>query len=163
MTSTPLRHRYQGFADNWATLNLYERFEQVVALVLTGLIAAIIVMAVWDLSKEVALLTWRGFINPLDQRTFQTIFGQILTVLIALEFEHSIVKVVATGAHIIRVKTVLLIALLALARKFIILDVSEYAAGTLFRSGCRDLRTWRCLLAGSRLGHEIGGRGRSSG
>jgi len=100
--------------------------------VLAGLIAIIIVMAVLQLSKDVLLLVWRGVLDPLDHRMFQTIFGAIMTVLIALEFKHSLVKVVVAGETIIQVKTVLLIALLALARKFVILDPNEYSAGAIF-------------------------------
>jgi len=59
---------------------------------------------------------------------FQTIFGMIMTLLIAMEFKHSILQVLERKAHIIQVKTVLLIALLALARKFIILDAKEMEA-----------------------------------
>ncbi|MGZ5127579.1 MAG: phosphate-starvation-inducible PsiE family protein [Burkholderiales bacterium] len=114
------------------TLNIYERFEQVIAQVLTALIAVIIVMAVWGLSKEVLVVAWRGSLDPLDHKTFQTVFGQIMTVLIALEFRHTLVKVVAEGKRIIQVKTVLLIAVLALARKFIILETNEYSAATIF-------------------------------
>jgi hypothetical protein len=42
-----------------------------------------------------------------------------MTLLIAMEFKHSILRVIARKERIIQVKTVLLIALLALARKFI--------------------------------------------
>jgi len=62
---------------------------------------------------------------------FQAIFGQIMFLLIALEFKHSIVKVVAHGESIAQVKTVLLIALLALSRKFIILEADQYSAQTI--------------------------------
>jgi uncharacterized membrane protein (DUF373 family) len=61
-------------------------------------------------------------LDPLDYRTFQAIFGEIMIVLIALEFKHSIIRVVAHRRGIIQVQTVLLIALLAISRKFIILD-----------------------------------------
>ena len=60
--------------------------------------------------------------NPLDHSVFQTVFGMIMTLLIAMEFKHSIIKVVMRKESIIQVKTVLLIALLALSRKFIILE-----------------------------------------
>ena len=70
-------------------------------------------------------------LDPLDQRTFQAIFGQILTVLIALELTHSIVKVVAAAESIVQVKTVLLIALLAFSRKLILLDPTVVAPGTI--------------------------------
>ena len=45
-----------------------------------------------------------------------------MTLLIAMEFKHSITRVMARRDHIVQVKTVVLVALLAIARKFIILD-----------------------------------------
>ncbi len=49
-------------------------------------------------------------------------FGMIMALLIAMEFKHSIIKVATRQENIIQVKTVTLIALLALSRKFVILD-----------------------------------------
>jgi uncharacterized membrane protein (DUF373 family) len=120
--SASLRERYSDFHANWITLSFYERFEQIVALILAWLIAVIIAVATWELAKEVLVLIGRGSLDPLDHRVFQVIFGQIMTLLIALEFKHSIVRVIAQQKSIIQVKTVVLIALLAIARKFIILD-----------------------------------------
>jgi uncharacterized membrane protein (DUF373 family) len=117
-----LRERYSEFRDNWITLTIYERFEQVIALVIAWLIAVIVAVAAWELTKEVLILIGQGLVDPLDYRAFQAIFGEIMIVLIALEFKHSIVGVVAHRRGIIQVQTVLLIALLAIARKFIILD-----------------------------------------
>jgi uncharacterized membrane protein (DUF373 family) len=119
-----LREHYSDFHANWITLSFYERFEQIVALVLAWLIAVVIAVATWELAKEVLVLVGRGSLDPLDHRVFQVIFGQIMTLLIALEFKHSIVRVIAQQRSIIQVKTVLLIALLAIARKFIILDAA---------------------------------------
>lgn len=113
-------------------MTVYERFEQAVALILTGLIAIIIVVALVELSKEVLRTVVAGTMNPLDHRLFQTLFGQILTLLIALEFKHSILKVVARKESIIQVKTVLLIAMLAISRKFMILDLDQVQADTIF-------------------------------
>ncbi|VTN31772.1 Predicted membrane protein [Klebsiella pneumoniae] len=45
-----------------------------------------------------------------------------MTLLIAMEFKHSIVRVALRRDSIIQVKTVILIGLIALARKFVILD-----------------------------------------
>lgn len=117
-----MRQRYSDFHANWITLSFYERFEQVVALVLAWLIALVVVIATWELAKEVLVLVGRGSLNPLDHGVFQVIFGQIMTLLIALEFKHSIVRVIAQQQSLIQVKTVLLIALLAISRKFIVLD-----------------------------------------
>jgi hypothetical protein len=45
-----------------------------------------------------------------------------MTLLIAMEFKHSIVRVARVGTASIQVKTVILIGLIALARKFVVLD-----------------------------------------
>ena len=70
-------------------------------------------------------------LDPFDQAVFQSVFGEILTLLIALEFNHTLQYVVTREQSIIQIKVVLLIALLALARKFIVLDLHEVAAGEL--------------------------------
>jgi uncharacterized membrane protein (DUF373 family) len=67
-------------------------------------------------------------LNPLEHETFQLVFGMIMTLLIALEFKHSIIKVAVRRDSIIQVKTVVLVALIALARKFVILDVHSSPA-----------------------------------
>jgi uncharacterized membrane protein (DUF373 family) len=66
-----------------------------------------------------------GMIDPADHSVFQAIFGMIFTVLIALEFNHSIIGVLKRRDNIVQARTVMLIALLALARKFIILDATQ--------------------------------------
>ncbi len=113
---------------HWSVMTFYERFEHLVALALTGLIAIIITVALWRLGNEVFRILVLDAFDPLDHAVFQTIFGMIMTLLIAMEFKHSILQVLERKAHIIQVKTVLLIALLALARKFIILDAKEMEA-----------------------------------
>jgi uncharacterized membrane protein (DUF373 family) len=132
MKPAELRSRYAEFRENWITLSIYERFEQVIALVIAWLVAFVIVVATWRLCVQVASLLAQGILDPLEHTVFQAVFGQIATVLIALEFKHSIVRVVAAREHIIQVRTVLLVALLALARKLIILDPHEYPASTIF-------------------------------
>ncbi|WP_054774216.1 phosphate-starvation-inducible PsiE family protein [Methylogaea oryzae] len=107
----------------WQVMTFYERFEQVVALILSSVIAVIIVVALLQLIRTVFVLLLSNSWNPLDHQAFQSVFGMIMTLLIAMEFKHSIVKVVLRRDSIIQVKTVVLIALIALARKFVILDL----------------------------------------
>jgi uncharacterized membrane protein (DUF373 family) len=57
--------------------------------------------------------------------SFQTLFGMIMTVLIALEFNHTIMPALQRKRSIIRLRVVVLIALLALVRSFVILDASQ--------------------------------------
>lgn len=119
----------------WGVMNFYERFEHGVALVLSAVISVIILIALWRLISEVFSLLVLGLLDPLDHRVFQVVFGMVMTLLIAMEFKHSILKVLERQAHIIQVKTVILIAQLALARKFIILDFAATEATKLAALG----------------------------
>jgi len=119
----------------WGVMGFYERFEHGIALVLSAVISVIIVIALWRLISEVFSLLVLGVLDPLDHQVFQVIFGMIMTLLIAMEFKHSILKVLERQAHIIQVKTVILIAQLALARKFIILDFAAAEAPKLAALG----------------------------
>jgi uncharacterized membrane protein (DUF373 family) len=111
----------------WETLTFYQRFESAVALVLTLVITLIILVALYRLTAEVVGGLVVGALDPLDHDVFQAVFGQIMTLLIALEFNHTLQYVVTRQQSIIQTKVVLLIALLALARKFIILDLKVTA------------------------------------
>ena len=62
---------------------------------------------------------------------FQRIFGMIVIVMIALEFEHSLLVVLARQENIIRLRTVLVIAMLAVVRRFIIINVNAVATDEL--------------------------------
>lgn len=65
-----------------------------------------------------------GLFDPLD-RNISNYFGESQRLLIALEFNHTFHYVVVKEQSIVQTKVMLLIALLALAHKFIILDVNE--------------------------------------
>lgn len=108
----------------WGVMSISERFEQIIATVLGVIIGVVILLALWELLRLVVETLILQHQNVLDHRVFQKLFGAILTLLIAMEFQHSIIKVIERREHIIQTKIVVLIALLALARKFIILDAS---------------------------------------
>jgi uncharacterized membrane protein (DUF373 family) len=118
----PRKSAWRELADELAVMSFYERFEQIIALVLSAVIAVIVVVSMIQLIGTVFRLLLLDAFNPLDHATFQTVFGMIMTLLIAMEFKHSIVKVALRRESIIQVRTVVLIALIALARKFVILD-----------------------------------------
>jgi uncharacterized membrane protein (DUF373 family) len=73
------------------------RLESTVALTLTFIVALIIVVALYRLAESVLAGLLFGVLDPLDPAVLQRVFGEILT---------------------------LLIALLAVARKFIVLDLA---------------------------------------
>ena len=122
VTKTPM--------EEWKIMTFYEKFEQVVALILTFIISLVIIASLFNLTENVFLLIFKS-VDSIQQQSLQQTFGMIMSVLIALEFKHSILKVVARMDSIIKVKTVVLIAILAISRKFIILEVDKYSASTI--------------------------------
>jgi uncharacterized membrane protein (DUF373 family) len=108
----------------WAPLTFYQKFEHAVVLVLTGLIAIVVVFAVWNLVLKIVLsiVVSRSF-DPTDYSVFQAFFGMIFTVIIALEFKRSLLVVAERRDNVVQVRSVILIALLAVVRKLLILDV----------------------------------------
>lgn len=127
-TKGRLRRDFHAWRLQWDMLTFYERFEQLVAHVLSVVISIIILVSLWQLIRAVISLLVSDALNPLDHAVFQTIFGMVMTLLIAMEFKHSITRLMAGRDHIVQVKTVLLIAMLAVARKFIILDPASAPA-----------------------------------
>jgi uncharacterized membrane protein (DUF373 family) len=115
----------------WPMLTTYGRFEQLVAFVLGWLIAIVIALALIQLVIRLLPLLLGGAFDLLDHQVFQSVFGTIMTLLIAMEFRHSIIRVALRGDGIIQVKTVILIAILALSRKFVILDIDTIGAATI--------------------------------
>jgi uncharacterized membrane protein (DUF373 family) len=120
--------RWKRSKDQWSVLTYYQRFEAAVAIVLTVVIALIVGVALYRLCVGVITALVFEAANPLEHSVFQAVFGQIMTLLIALEFNHTLRYVVTRHQSIIQTKVVVLIALLALARKFIVLDIRDVSA-----------------------------------
>jgi uncharacterized membrane protein (DUF373 family) len=114
-------------------LTVYQRFEDGVVFVLTLLIAVIIVAALWSLARSVWIDVVLAQGNDGAELTkFQGIFAMIFTVIIALEFERSLLILTKRGRSIVQVRTVVLIALLAVLRKMILTDLGAADAVTMF-------------------------------
>ena len=116
----------------WSQLAAYQRFETLVALVLRLITFLIIAVALYRLvAGVIGALVLRVF-NPLDHDIFQLVFGGIMTVLISLEFGHTLQYMFSRSRGIIQVKVVILIALLAIARKVIVTEPFETAPLSVF-------------------------------
>ena len=122
----------QNIVKQWGIMTFYQRFESMVAFFLTLLIMLVVIIATFRLFSGITYDLLLGAMNPLDHTFFQNVFGEIMTVLIALEFNHTLHYVVKREQSIIQTKIILLIALLAISRKFIILDIKETSAETMF-------------------------------
>jgi uncharacterized membrane protein (DUF373 family) len=121
-----INERLRVVRDEFRPLSLYQRFEQVIVLILTALIAVVVVAAVWNLILKILFgLVLPGSLDPSDYPAFQAVFGMVFTVIIALEFKKSLLVVAERRDSIVQIRSVVVIALLAICRKIIILDLTE--------------------------------------
>ena len=118
--------------SRWDPLTFYEKFEHLVILVLTALIAVVVALAVWNLAVKIAVSLFTTGLDPTDYRVFQALFGMIFIVIIALEFKRSLLVMADRRHSVVQVRTVLLIALLAVVRKLMILDLATTDTPQLF-------------------------------
>ena len=112
----------------WEPLTLYQKFEHASILILTGLIAVVIALAIWNLALKILFSVFSSSFDPTDYTVFQSVFGMIFTVIIALEFKRSLLVVAERRDSVVQVRAVVLIALLAVVRKLIILDLKSTEA-----------------------------------
>jgi uncharacterized membrane protein (DUF373 family) len=128
-----LRGEIEAGRMRWRGLSFYQKFEHAVVLVLVGLIAVVVIAAVWSLAIKILFgLVLSGRVDPTDPAVFQAVFGMIFTVIIALEFKRSLQIVTERRDTVVQVRAVILIAMLAIVRKLIILDIGPANTGELF-------------------------------
>jgi uncharacterized membrane protein (DUF373 family) len=97
------------------------------------LIAIVVVVAVWNLTLKIVFgLVLPGNLDPSDYAIFQAVFGMIFTVIIALEFKKSLLVIAERRENVVQISSVVMIALLAICRKVIIMDVKETDAQQIF-------------------------------
>ena len=116
--------------QRWDSLTGYERFEQIASRLVMLLISVVIVYSLFLISislfKQITLDT--AF--P-DTTALKDVFGSILTVLILIEFNHSIATALAQRSGVLQARYVILITILVIARKVILLDFSTASFETL--------------------------------
>src|SRR3977135_2243156 len=121
-----IKQELKDTTEKLRLLSLYQRFEHIIIMFLTALIAVIIIAAVWNLSLKILFgLFLSGSLDPSDYTIFQAVFGMIFTVIIALEFKKSLLVVAERHDSVVQMRSVVMIALLAICRKVIILDLNE--------------------------------------
>ncbi|MEM6488521.1 MAG: phosphate-starvation-inducible PsiE family protein [Pseudomonadota bacterium] len=122
----PASARSDGKPVRWLG---YELFERGVSFVLLVGMSGVIILAL--LSFLVALYPFMTEVGAIfDYATFQTLFDRALAALIAIELAHSVLQSVRGHHGLIQVRTVVIIGVLAIVRKFVLIDV-EVASGTL--------------------------------
>jgi len=107
------------------SFDIYGWFEQIIALVLLILISSVIVVGLAHLALAVKVDVFLPLDTPIEPDVFKNIFGLALTILIGLELNHTVLSVFRREESIIQLRTVVLIAIIALARKVLIIDITE--------------------------------------
>src|ERR1700720_2478718 len=120
--SMSIKEELREAGERFRLLSLYQRFEHIIITILTAMISVIVVVAVWNLSLKILFgLILSGNLDPSDYAIFQAVFGMIFTVIIALEFKKSLLVIAERRENVVQIRSVVMIALLAICRKVIIL------------------------------------------
>jgi uncharacterized membrane protein (DUF373 family) len=127
-----LTGQWRDFRGLFTGLSLYEQFEHAVIVTLTAFLIIVVASATWHMAIIVLMLVFTNELGPTDQAVFQSVFGMIFTIIIALEFKHSLIMVLARHESVVRVRSIILIAMLAMVRKFIILDIAAANSSEVF-------------------------------
>ena len=128
-----MKHKwfFEKLRTDWSLLTFYERFEQVVSAAISLLIVIVIAIAFGNVVSNIAYLTVTSS-NEVHGNDLSVVFGSIMSLLIALEFNHTIFHSIKHRGQIVRVKTVVLIAILVISREFILLDTKTMGGDTIF-------------------------------
>ena len=113
---------------------IYEWFEQIVLSILVLIICLVIVYSLIIVTIKIFedLVSGVGFIETV---ALKDTFGLILTVIILVEFNHSIVLAIRQRSGAIQVRIVVLITIIVLARKLVLLDYAAASVETLLGLG----------------------------
>ena len=117
----------RAFESSGSAMRVYVQFERLVGLVLNACVSVVILFAIGHLVFGLVAIFESGP-RSFDYQVFQRLFEMILTVLIALEFNHSLAQVVKGKGSLVQVKTVILIGILVVVRKFVLIDIELSSA-----------------------------------
>ena len=112
----------------------YEWFEQMILGILVFIIAMIIIYTL-ILAIITLVNDFRSGITFMETAALQDTFGLILTVIILVEFNHSIVLAIRQRSGAIQVRIIVLITIIVLARKLVLLDYTTASVETLLGLG----------------------------
>jgi uncharacterized membrane protein (DUF373 family) len=124
----------EAFTAKWGKLATYGRFERIALGSVLVMLAVITVYAIVFVAIKLVsdLALGEAF---LDKAALQDTFGLILTIVILLEFNHSIFVALTQGSGAIQTRIVVLIAILVIARKLMLKDFDAVDFQTLLGYG----------------------------
>lgn len=108
---------------------ILEIFEKIIIICLIAMMVIVIILSTFDIGQKIVL----DILNPPDilinTEELLDIFGAFMLILIGVELLETIKAYLSE--HVVHVDIVLNVALIAIARKIIIIDVKEYSGVTL--------------------------------
>jgi uncharacterized membrane protein (DUF373 family) len=104
-------------------IRIIVRFEKILYIILLALLAVVLVVSVVDLAYIVSTYILDGPFPILQNKEILSIFSLFLLVLIGIEFFETILSYLRE--NVVHVEVIIMIAVIAVARKIIILDASE--------------------------------------
>jgi uncharacterized membrane protein (DUF373 family) len=110
-----------GLQRDWKQFLSYAVFERFASRVVMLFVSIIIVYSI-ILMAITLVEEFRLSSNYLDNESLKEVFGSILTILILIEFNHSIALALSTRSGILQARPIVLITILVIARKAILLD-----------------------------------------
>ena len=112
---------FERLKRHWKDLAPYELFEQITSRIVMFFISIIIVYSL--ILMAITLFEQFGLgLAFIETESLRDVFGSILTILILIEFNHSIAVAISKKSGILQARPIVLITILVIARKVILLD-----------------------------------------
>ena len=109
---------------------LLKWFERIIFLTLIFLLAVVVLLATFNLGREIIAELISNPLFNLDGGVLLEFFGFVLLIVIGVELVETIKTYLVE--HVVRIEVVLEVALIATVRKVIIVDIKEFSPLTLF-------------------------------
>ena len=117
---------------------LYEWFEQIILGIIVSIMSVVIVYSL-ILGTITLFVDLVSGIDSMETSALKDTFGLILTVIILVEFNHSIVLAIRQRSGAIQVRIIVLITIIVLARKLVLLDYAAASMETMLGLGALAL------------------------
>jgi uncharacterized membrane protein (DUF373 family) len=121
MTKAQAMPEFENLKKRWKDMTPYGLFEQITSVVVMFFVSIIIVYSLILLAIDLYEQFGLG-LAFIESESLRDVFGSILTILILIEFNHSIVVAISKKSGILQARPIVLITILVIARKVILLD-----------------------------------------
>jgi uncharacterized membrane protein (DUF373 family) len=103
----------------------YAVFEQIVVHIIVFAMIMMVLSGLWHLGRELVNSVILEDVNAPEHLVFQNILGSIFSILITMEFKRSLLVAKQSAGDVIRVRPIILIAMMASVRRFIVADLAD--------------------------------------